>query len=300
MSSSPETTPEVPDDSTIDPLPATPATPDVDTESTTEGGPDEDSQGPDAAETAPKGGLFDQITGILGGNLVETAKVEALTLAAQGYAWKNKRAVEILEGLDAQTQMELVQKGVTGIELSTFQKILLVVNPGMVIVPETLKALWNGLKRNTLAKVIPDAWINDISWLASQAEVVTMFSTGVVHAKNPEIAKEADQTLAKFLKNTGTAAKVAKMGGALAGQPEIVEGAEMVKTGVEIAKQVVLVFPKVREKLETKRAEVAETQAKEHNEVAADLKPEVSLAPSPAPTQVVANNNEHHDKTAAA
>jgi len=268
------TTPETPDDSTVDPVPAAP------------------DAAPDAAETAPEGGLFDQITGILGGNLVETAKVEALTVAAQSYAKKNQRAVEILEGLDAQTQLELVQKGVTGIELSTFQKILLVVNPGMVIIPKTLEALWNGFKRNTLAKVIPDAWINDVSWLTSQAEVVAMFSTGVAHAKSPEIAKEADQVLVKFLKNTETAAKVAKVGGALAGQPEIVEGAEMVKTGAEVAKQVVLVFPKVRGELEAKRAEVDKTQVTEHDEVATDLKPEVSLAP--------ANNNDQHDEAAAA
>ena len=66
------TTPETPDDSTVDPVPAAP------------------DAAPDAAETAPEGGLFDQITGILGGNLVETAKVEALTVAAQSYAKKKQ------------------------------------------------------------------------------------------------------------------------------------------------------------------------------------------------------------------
>lgn len=253
---------------------------------------DENQDGtPEGPEKTPKGGLFEQVTGIFGKGLVETAKVEALTLAAQGYAMKNGRAVEILDGLDAQTQMELVQKGVTGIELSTFQKILLVVNPGMVIVPETLKALWNGFKRNTLAKVIPDAWINDISWLTSQAEVVTMFSTGVVHAKNPEVAKMADQALVNFVKNTGRAARVAEVGGALAGQPEIIEGAEMVKKGADIAKEVVVVFPKVRERMESKRTEVARTEVEEHNRVAA-ADPAADIEPITVPHEE--HGNEAH------
>lgn len=242
-------------------------------------GTDENQDGaPESAEKAPKGGLFEQVTGIFGKGLVETAKVESLTLAAQGYAFGHKRAVEILDGLDAEAQMALVQKGVTGIELSTFKKILLVVNPTMVLAPAMLSAAWNGFKRNTLAKVIPDAWINDISWLTSQAEVVAMFSTGVVHAKNPEIANAADQVLSNFIKNTGRAARVVEVGGALAGQPEIVEGAEIVKKGADIAKEVVVVFPKVRERMESKRAEVAETEVEEHNRVAeadpaADIKP---------------------------
>lgn len=285
--STPETSPETQDNDDV--LDSGSPTPDTGTD-------DSHNEAPESAEKAPKDGLFEQVTNIFGKGLVETAKVEALTLAAKGYALKNKRAVEILDGLDAQTQMELVEKGVTGIELSTFQKILLVVNPGMVILPETLKALWNGFKRNTLAKVIPDAWINDISWLTSQTEVVAMFSTGVVNAKSPEIAQAADQVLMNFIKNTGTTAKIAKVGGTLAGQPEIVEGAEMVKKGADIAKEVVVVFPKVREKMEAKRAEVAEVakaQVKEHNEVAA-ADPQAHIPPLPA-----ANNPDNYDKKAA-
>lgn len=246
----------------------------------------------ESTEKAPAGGIFEQVTQILGKGLVETAKVEALSLAAQGYALKNRRAVEILEGLDAQAQMELVQKGVTGMELTTFKKILLVANPGMVLLPEALKALWNGFKRNTLAKMVPDAWVSDISWLASQPEVVAMFSTGVAHAKSPEIAKTADQALVNFVKNTGTAAKVVKVGGALAGQPEIVEGAEVVKAGADIAKEVVVVFPKVRERMESKRAEVVETQVEEHNQVA-KADPQAEIKPA-------ANNSDHLEDKAAA
>lgn len=244
----------------------------------------DDSGSTESAE-APKDGLFEQVTNVLGKGLVETAKVEALTLAAEAYAWKNPRAVDILNSLDAEAQMALVKKGVTGIELSTFKKILLVVAPSAVLGPELVSALWNGFKRNTLAKVIPDAWINDISWLSSQPEVVAMFSTGVVHAKNPEIAKTADQALSNFIKNTGTAAKVVAVGGTLAGQPEIAEGAELVKKGADIAKEVVVVFPKVREKMEAKRAEETEaakvevqgTMAEEHDRVAEDLEPQVHI-----------------------
>lgn len=231
-----------------------------------------------APEKAPEGGLFEQLKEALGKNMVEGAKVEAIHLAAEGYAMGHKRAVEILEGLSAEEQMALVQKGVTGIELTTFKKIMLIVNPGMVIMPAVLESMWNGFKRNMLAKVIPNGMISDVSWLASQPEVVAMFSTGVAHAKNPEIARAADAALGNFLKNTGTAAKVVKLGGTFLGQPEIAEGAVAVEKGAKIATEVVSVFPKVRGKIEAKRAEVATTQVDEHDAVA-DADPAAGIRP---------------------
>jgi len=237
----------------------------------------EETAGSDAAEEVSDAVEDIEREGSLTGGLIDILKqklnpqleVKGMAMVAENYRRKNSRAVEILEAMGAQEQRALVEKGVLGIELSTWDKIAGMISPSGLLGKTLRQACIGGLKRNLLAKLVPDAWIDDISMLVSQPEVVAMFSTGAVHAKDEATAQLADQTLITFMKKTKWGAKAGAFLLPLAG-PEAIPFAEAsaeIGNAAATAEPYLRRFPKVRAELQGRRV-VTKEQGEEHDRVA--------------------------------
>ncbi|MFA6024264.1 MAG: hypothetical protein WC777_03555 [Candidatus Gracilibacteria bacterium] len=269
--------PENPDnDVEVDPL-------DVDGEVDMDG----EDGAPVETNEAPEGSLPMEILGILQKNATAGADIEALTFAANSFASRNERAVQILTELSDEEKMALMEKGLTGLSFSRFEKIVAVLSPGAVLGKKLVEALWGGLKRNFFAKFIPDPLISDISMLVNKPTVAAMFSLGIVPAST-EVAAAADQAFSNFIKTSKTAGTVLKVGGMVTGHVEATEAGELIQRGVTMGNLVVERMPKVREHMNAERAAEAEAAAQvqaaqeaKHAAEADAVQPEVALDATP-------------------